>query len=126
MDGYDEKTLRFLRSAIHWTEVTDSLGHTTRYERLPSGQVVTEVDALGGMRHVAYDEHGRIALRRDQLGHAERYDYDKQGNLCKLTDPTGACEYVDVQPRTLADDADERFATHLEQALRSVESRYCD
>jgi RHS repeat-associated protein len=88
LDRYDEKTLRYL-DAIRWTEVTDSRGHVTRYQWLPSGQVVTEIDPSGGIRTTEYDDHGRITARIDATGAPTRYTYDELGNRPSVTDAAG-------------------------------------
>ncbi len=87
-DGFDLKTLRYLDN-LGWTEVTDSLGNTTRYQWLPTGQIVTEINPLGAKRTTQYDRYGRIVAEIDPLGALTRYDYDDQGNRCKIIDPLG-------------------------------------
>lgn len=88
IDGYDEKILRY-RSEIGWTEVTNSRGYTRRYQWLASGQVVTEIDALGGVERTEYDEHGRIVSRTSALGAREEYEYDERGNRSRITNALG-------------------------------------
>lgn len=87
-EGYDEKTFSY-RSHIGWTEVTNSRGHTRRYQWLPTGQVVTEIDPLGGVEQTEYDEHGRIVSRTNPLGAKEEYEYDDRGNRSAITNPVG-------------------------------------
>lgn len=91
-DNYDAKSLRFLTN-LGWTEVTNSLGYTTRYEWLPSGQVITEVDPLGGIKKTEYDEHARIVARTNANGDITKYAYDERGNLFKMTNALGL-DYV--------------------------------
>jgi RHS repeat-associated protein len=81
LDRYDEKTFRYLD--FGWTEVTNSLGHVTRYQWLPSGQVVCEINPLGAKWQTEYDEHGRIVMKFDPNGAVTKYEYDEQGNRCK-------------------------------------------
>jgi len=88
LDGYDEKTFRYL-DHIGWTEVTNSLGHVTRFQWLPTGQVICEVDPLGAKKQTEYDEHGRIIAKIDANGATKRFKYDDQGNRCKTIDPLG-------------------------------------
>lgn len=89
IDGYDLKTLRY-RNHIGWTEVTNSHGHTTRYEWNASGQVVQEINPLGGIQRTDFDEHGRIVATIDALGAETRTEYDERGNRSAVTGPTGA------------------------------------
>ncbi|MET0405683.1 MAG: DUF6531 domain-containing protein, partial [Cystobacter sp.] len=72
------------------TEVTDSLGHTTRYESDGRGVVVKEVDALGGEQRKDYDDALRLVAEADALGHTTRYAYDARGNRTKVEGPDGA------------------------------------
>ncbi|HEX7241518.1 MAG TPA: DUF6531 domain-containing protein, partial [Longimicrobiaceae bacterium] len=79
LDHYDEKRLRFL-DAGGITEVTDSYGSTRLYRRLPSGQLLSEADPLGGERTTGYDDQGRIVEQTDATGAVTRYAYDAYGN----------------------------------------------
>jgi len=88
VDGYDEKTFRY-HVAIGWTHVTNSLGDTTRYQWLPSGQVITTVDPLGRAEKTEYDEIGRIAATVLAGGETTRYHYDAEGNRAETIDPAG-------------------------------------
>jgi RHS repeat-associated protein len=88
LDRYDEKVFRYL-DAVGWSEVTDSLGKTTRYEWLPTGQVVTVVDPLGGQERTEYDEHGRIVASILPGGETTRYRYDAAGNGVETIDAAG-------------------------------------
>ncbi|CAL1241964.1 RHS repeat-associated core domain-containing protein [Candidatus Methylocalor cossyra] len=85
---YDEKRLRFL-DAVGITEVTDSYDNTRTYQYLPSGQMVREVDPLGGETKTDYDEHGRIVAKTDPTGAVTRYGYDEKGNRNAITDALG-------------------------------------
>jgi RHS repeat-associated protein len=89
VDGYDQKTLRY-REHIGWTEVTNSHGQTTRYEWNASGQVVQEIDPLGGIQRTEFDEHGRIVAMIDAMEGETRLAYDERGNRSAITEPTGA------------------------------------
>jgi RHS repeat-associated protein len=88
LDRYDEKRLHYM-DAVHWTEVTDSLGHVTLYQWAPSGQVVCEIGPLGATRRSKYDENGRLITMVAPTGAAVAFDYDDAGNCCKMTDPFG-------------------------------------
>jgi YD repeat-containing protein len=88
LDRYDEKTFKY-RDAIRWTEVTDSLGHVTRYQWLPTGQVVAIVDPLGGIQTTEYDDEGRIVAVVSPGGGRTQYGYDAAGNGVLTVDPAG-------------------------------------
>ena len=87
-DGYDEKTFRYLDS-IGWTEVTNSLGQVSRYEWMPSGQVVCEIDPMGGTKKTEYDEWGRFTAKIDATGATTKYEYDEMGNRYKILNALG-------------------------------------
>ena len=103
LDRYDEKTFRYL-DAAGWTEVTDSRGSTTRYQWLPSGQVITVVDPLGGEEKTEYDELGRITATVMPSGETTRYRYDQRGNRIEIIDPAGESwkDTVDAAHRRIA------------------------
>ena len=88
IDGYDEKNFRYL-DHIGWTEVTDSLTEIRRYQWNPNGQIITEIDPLGGTTQTAYDEFDRIIEKTDTNGNVTRYEYDEQGNYAGITDALG-------------------------------------
>lgn len=88
IDHYAEKRLRFF-DAIGFTEVTDSYGRTFRYQHLPSGQMVREIDPLGNEKTTDYDEHGRIIAKTDASGAKTLYGYDQFGNYNRITDALG-------------------------------------
>ncbi|HKP96266.1 MAG TPA: RHS repeat-associated core domain-containing protein [Fibrobacteria bacterium] len=85
LDNYDLKVLRYL-DHIQWTEVTDSLGKTNRYQWLASGQVVLEIDPLGAKTETAYDDLGRVVSKTGPMGETSRFEYDGNGNRCKVID----------------------------------------
>jgi RHS repeat-associated protein len=89
LDRYDEKSFKYLDKA-GWTWVTNSLGDATRYEWLASGQVITELDPLGGQHKTEYDEHGRIKTLTAADGTTVTNEYDEQGNLPVIVDQSGA------------------------------------
>ena len=88
LDGFDAKSFRYL-DRTGWTEVTNSQGRVWRYQWLPTGQVVTEVDPLGNHTETEYDEHGRVLSRKNAAGSQVRYQYDDAGNRCVEIDPLG-------------------------------------
>jgi RHS repeat-associated protein len=67
------------------TFVTNSLGHTTRYEMNTVGLVTTIVDPLGGETHFEYDP-GTLALigHRATLCASTQLEYDERGNCTAL------------------------------------------
>ena len=95
LDRYDEKSFRYL-DAAHWTEVTNSYSETTRYNYLPTGQVVREIDPLGGEKQTSYDEYGRIVAETNPNGAITRHEYDEQGNRYKVIDPNGYAYFFTV------------------------------
>jgi RHS repeat-associated protein len=88
-DRYDEKVLRYYE-ATGWTEVRNSVGGVSRYQCMPSGQVIREIGPAGGVTVTEYDEHGRIVASIDPLGGATRFEYDTFGNRSKIIDPLGS------------------------------------
>ncbi|MEJ2620957.1 MAG: RHS repeat-associated core domain-containing protein, partial [Candidatus Thiodiazotropha sp.] len=88
VDGYDRKTLRYLKNA-QWTEVTDSLGNTRRFHYNADGQVLHEIDPLGAEYFTDYDEYGRIFSKTDPLGGKTTFEYDEFGNRNKITNALG-------------------------------------
>jgi RHS repeat-associated protein len=88
IDGYDEKTLRFI-DAAQWTEVTDSLDNVRRFQHNAAGQILREINPLGAEYLTEYDQHGRILAKTDPLGGVTRFEYDEWGNRCRITDALG-------------------------------------
>ncbi|MBN1758544.1 MAG: RHS repeat protein [Chitinispirillaceae bacterium] len=88
LDRYDEKSFKYF-DHIGWTEVTDSRGFTTRYQRLPSSQVICEVNPVGGKKETEYDGYGRIVKVTDANGGMVVYEFDAMGNRSKVTDQLG-------------------------------------
>lgn len=74
---------------IGWTEVKNSCDEVTRFEWRGDGQVVTEQDALGGVRTYEYDDVGRIVGETDPNGARFTYTFDSQGNRARTEDPDG-------------------------------------
>ncbi|MGQ0778305.1 MAG: DUF6531 domain-containing protein, partial [Pseudonocardiales bacterium] len=71
------------------TEVTDSLGHTTRYEFNDAYQLIREVNPLGHATVSEWDRYDRLLARADPLGRTTRHTYDEHGNLTSITRPDG-------------------------------------
>jgi RHS repeat-associated protein len=121
LDGYDEKTIRFI-DAIGWTEVTDSLGHVSRFQWLPTGQVVTHIDGLGNQTKTDYDEHGRIISVTDPNGSTTSYEYDDWGNRSRIVNPMGAVTTVSFnenhQPTSITDPLGNVWTRRYDQANR--------
>jgi RHS repeat-associated protein len=88
LDGYDLKVVRYL-DHIGWSDVTDSRGSVTRYQWLPSGQVVLTQDALGGMSTTDYDDLGRIIKTTSPVGAIREFVYDDFGNKCEIKGASG-------------------------------------
>jgi RHS repeat-associated protein len=72
------------------TEVVNSYGHATRYQRRTTGQIELEIDPNGSRKETRYDEHGRIALRIDPMGGETEYKYDERGNRSEIIKPDGS------------------------------------
>jgi RHS repeat-associated protein len=88
LNRYDEKSLVF-KDHIGWTDVTDSLGHLTRFHWNENGQVLHEIDPVGRVTTTEYDEYGRILARIFPGGRRLTYEYDDAGNRKTITDPIG-------------------------------------
>ena len=88
LERYDEKSFRYL-PRIGWTEVTDSHGATRRFEYLPSGQVITEVNPLGGRSRTVYDDQSRIIEKIDAAGASIQFTFGSTGDLASVTNSLG-------------------------------------
>ncbi|MFD9570764.1 polymorphic toxin type 28 domain-containing protein [Streptomyces sp. NPDC059982] len=71
------------------TLLTDSLGHTTRFEVDHRARVTAETDPTGATTRFAHDAVGRLLSRTDALGHTTRFAYDDAGRLVSLLRPDG-------------------------------------
>jgi RHS repeat-associated protein len=87
-NGFDSKALVF-KDNIGLTEVTDSLGHVSRFQWNERGQVVNAINAAGEVTTTKYDEYGRIQSRIFPGGRPIRYEYDDAGNRKAIIDPIG-------------------------------------
>ncbi|WP_329256152.1 DUF6531 domain-containing protein [Actinoallomurus sp. NBC_01490] len=72
------------------TTVTDSFGHETVYHLNEHGQVVAEIDPLGGTTRSEWDRQDRLLAHIDPLGRVTRYGYSVEGDLITVTRPDGA------------------------------------
>lgn len=86
IDNYDLKIIRYFDNS-QWSEVVNSYGEVTRYHRLPTGQIDTEINPLGGISKTEYDEFGRIVKLIDPLEAETAFAYDENGNRHETTDP---------------------------------------
>jgi RHS repeat-associated protein len=100
LDGYNLKMIRYL-DHIQMSEVTNSLGKTTRHQWLASGQVKTLIDPLGATTETEFDDFGRIVSKTSPLGAVTRYEYDPEGNRKKIVDALGQESIFEYGPRHL-------------------------
>ncbi|WP_258021516.1 DUF6531 domain-containing protein [Streptomyces anatolicus] len=75
--------------ASRTTTVTNSLGHTTRYEHNEALRLVRETDPLGHTTVQEWDAEHRLIAVTDALGHTTRYAYDEQGRVTSVCLPDG-------------------------------------
>ena len=86
------------------TDVTDSLGHVTKYtfDKIKGRTVLTKVEGVcscgsGGGSQVqtwTYDDKLNLTSKTDALGHARSYTYDANGNPLTVTDASGTVTYT--------------------------------
>jgi RHS repeat-associated protein len=69
---------------------TDENGHTTDYDRRPTGQLRAITDAKGYTSTFTFDGEGRIDSLTDARGFVTRYTYDRNNRRLTETDRTGA------------------------------------
>ena len=87
-NGYDAKKLSF-KDNLGWTEVTDSLGHVSRFRWNERGQITHAINACGEVTVTEYDEHGRIKARLFPGNRPISYEYDECGNQKTIIDALG-------------------------------------
>ncbi|MHB0960422.1 MAG: putative Ig domain-containing protein [Pirellulaceae bacterium] len=89
----DGQAVEMLHDPDHFVEtVKDQLGNSTVYEYDTLGNVVREVDALGGVTLRTYSDPNDPMLETsvtDPLGNTTFYTYDNRGNQLTETDPLG-------------------------------------
>ncbi len=61
----------------------------TRFERDPSGRLLSTVDPTGVSTHFDWDERGLLRSATDASGAVSTYDYDERGRLIGQTMPGG-------------------------------------
>ncbi|MEV5829390.1 RHS repeat-associated core domain-containing protein [Spirillospora sp. NPDC052242] len=91
------------------TVVTDATGHATVYRYNASGQVVEEIDPLGGSVRTEWDEFDHVLSRTDPLGNIVRFAYDDVGNVTSVVHPDGSrttAEYNELHLPTLVTQPD--------------------
>ncbi|MDQ3001206.1 MAG: DUF6531 domain-containing protein [Fibrobacterota bacterium] len=121
LDDYNLKVLRYL-DHIRWTDVTNSYGDTRRFEWLPGGQIIQEIDPMGGIKKTEYDDLGRVKKSIGPMGETTAFEYDEAGNRSKRTDPLGRVttwEYNEVhQPVCEIDPKGGRWENKYDDAGR--------
>jgi RHS repeat-associated protein len=99
--GVEHYTLSYVSGTE--TDVTDALGHVTKYFFNTSNarNVVTSVEGVcscGGsgsqLTTWAYDNNVNVTSMTDALSHTISYTYDTAGNLLTITNPTGTVTYT--------------------------------
>ena len=93
----DGQEIRLVHDPDNSTEtVYDQLGNPTIYEYDDLGNIVTEIDALGGVTTRAYEDPDNPTKETsitDPLGRTTTYTYDARGNTLSETDPLGNTTY---------------------------------
>ena len=69
--------------------IKDQLGNETVYEYDTKGNVLTEIDARGGVITRTYDEQNNMLTETDALGNTTTFTYDNRANVLTETDPLG-------------------------------------
>jgi RHS repeat-associated protein len=97
--GVERYTLTYVNSTR--TDVTDALGHVTKYtyDTSKGRNVVTQVEGLcscGGsqLQTWTYDSQLNETSATDALNHVTSYTYDTNGNRLTQTDATGTVTYT--------------------------------
>ncbi len=68
------------------TRVRDRARHEWVYYWNADGQVVRDIDPLGGIRSSTFDFEGRLVLQESAIGTFLRLEYDAEGHLATVTD----------------------------------------
>jgi YD repeat-containing protein len=101
--GVEKYTLTYTSATE--TDVTDALGHVTKYffDTSKGRNLVTRIEGLCGcgggsgssqVTAWAYDDNLNLITKTDALGHATTYTYDAAGNPLTVTDATGTVTYT--------------------------------
>ncbi|MFF4708841.1 DUF6531 domain-containing protein [Streptomyces sp. NPDC001288] len=98
--GYLTGTLEY-DDATRTTVVTDSLGHSTRYEHNEALRLVRQTDALGNAARWTWDTEGRLTAFTDPLGNTTRHGYDERGLLVSVRRPDGVETHATYDERGL-------------------------
>lgn len=72
------------------TYATDSLGHRRAFHLNEHGQVVREVDPLGGVTTSEWDAWDRLLAETDPLGRRTSYRHDERGDVVAVVRPDGS------------------------------------
>lgn len=98
-DGVERYTLEYLSETQ--TEVTDALGHVTRYtiDKSKGRNVVTRVDgncSCGDPQTLTwtYDDQLNVMATTDALNHTITFTYDANGNRLTQTDSSGTATFT--------------------------------
>jgi RHS repeat-associated protein len=87
-NGFLSGTLAY-DDATYTTSVTDSLGHTTTYQRNEAYLVIRRTDPLGHTILIGYDELGRVVSLTDEIGRTTRFGLDEHGDPVRINEPDG-------------------------------------
>ncbi len=98
-NGTERYTLNYVSPTQ--TDVTDALGHVTKYfyDTSKGRNVVTQVEGLCGCggsqtQTWTYDSQLNVTSTTDALNHTTSYTYDSNGNRLTETDATGTVTYT--------------------------------
>ncbi|MGH9874512.1 MAG: RHS repeat-associated core domain-containing protein [Pyrinomonadaceae bacterium] len=98
-NGTERYTLNYISATE--TDVTDALGHVTKYfyDTSKGRNVVTSVEGScscgnAQIQSWSYDSQLNITSRTDALTHTTSYTYDTNGNRLTETDATGTVTYT--------------------------------
>ncbi|WP_334076234.1 DUF6531 domain-containing protein, partial [Paenibacillus sp. A14] len=72
-----------------YNEVTNSQGHTTRYEYTPDYYCTAIVNPLGGRTEYTYSDTADLLSETDPDGRKTQYLYDELGQLVRMVQPDG-------------------------------------
>ncbi len=97
--GVEHYTLSYISDTQ--TDVTDALGHLTRYtiDKSKGRNVVTRVEGISGfgngpVQTWSYDDQLNVSATTDALNYTTTFTYDAEGNRLTATDQTGTVTYT--------------------------------